>query len=216
MGREVILDNSIFELGKAFEMEAFANWVKIIKPTYYIVPDSLENTKETIKMFEQWKKKHSDIKGKKIGVVHGKNFKQLVECYKYMCDNTDIIAIGFNYSYYNKVGIGNTKYARWMHGRITFIEELIKKDIYNKNVPIHLLGTALPQEFEVYKNKNINIHSIDTSSPILHGMYGIRYKDNGLETKCTIKMADVFESKVSDECKDIIYYNIKKFKSFVR
>ena len=41
-GREVLLDNSIFELGTAFDSEKFAKYVEELKPTYYVVPDVLE------------------------------------------------------------------------------------------------------------------------------------------------------------------------------
>jgi len=42
-GREVLLDNSIFELGKSFDSVKFAEYVKELRPTYYIVPDVLED-----------------------------------------------------------------------------------------------------------------------------------------------------------------------------
>ena len=45
-GREVILDNSIFELEEAFEADKFAYWVDRIRPEWYIVPDALENSFE--------------------------------------------------------------------------------------------------------------------------------------------------------------------------
>jgi len=43
-GREVILDNSIFELEEAFDAVKFAKWVEVLKPTWYIVPDALEDS----------------------------------------------------------------------------------------------------------------------------------------------------------------------------
>ena len=46
-GREVILDNSIFELGSAFDMKKFAEWTAEIKPTWYIIPDALEDSLQT-------------------------------------------------------------------------------------------------------------------------------------------------------------------------
>ncbi len=42
-GREIILDNSIFELEEAFDAEKFDKWVKYLKPTCYIIPDALED-----------------------------------------------------------------------------------------------------------------------------------------------------------------------------
>ena len=48
LGREVMLDNSIFELGTAFDSEKFADYVRELKPTYYIIPDVLEECDATI------------------------------------------------------------------------------------------------------------------------------------------------------------------------
>ena len=51
-GREVILDNSIFELEEAFEADKFAYWVDRIRPEWYIVPDALENSLLTMSQME--------------------------------------------------------------------------------------------------------------------------------------------------------------------
>ena len=50
-GREIILDNSIFELEEAFDADRFAHWVKELRPDWYIVPDALENKK---RLFIRW------------------------------------------------------------------------------------------------------------------------------------------------------------------
>ena len=49
--REVLLDNSIFELGTAFEPKEYAKKVEWLNPTYYILPDVLENSIETPSSF---------------------------------------------------------------------------------------------------------------------------------------------------------------------
>ena len=46
IGRHVLLDNSIFELGEAFDMEKFCNWVIELEPTEYIIPDILDDADE--------------------------------------------------------------------------------------------------------------------------------------------------------------------------
>ena len=56
-GREVILDNSIFELEEAFDAVKFDKWVNEIKPTWYIVPDALEQSQKTVDQMEDWNNK---------------------------------------------------------------------------------------------------------------------------------------------------------------
>ena len=68
-GRHVLLDNSIFELGEAYDNESFAKWVEELKPTEYIVPDALENAGKTMQQMEDWNRSYRSLPGKKIGYV---------------------------------------------------------------------------------------------------------------------------------------------------
>ena len=97
-GREVILDNSIFELEEAFEAEKFAYWVKRMRPEWYIVPDALEDANLTMVQMERWNDKYGELPGKKIGVVQGQTYSQIVDCYKYLdyIAKVDMIAISFD------------------------------------------------------------------------------------------------------------------------
>ena len=52
-GREVILDNSIFELGTAFDSQDYLQKIKELNPTWYIIPDALEDCDQTLQNF--WK-----------------------------------------------------------------------------------------------------------------------------------------------------------------
>ena len=60
-GREIILDNSIFELEEAFDAERFAYWIKELEPTWYIVPDALEDAVKTVSQMREWNKKYPDL-----------------------------------------------------------------------------------------------------------------------------------------------------------
>ena len=51
LGREVLLDNSIFELGEAFDTKKFVKYVKELEPTYYVVPDVLEAVRCVISQY---------------------------------------------------------------------------------------------------------------------------------------------------------------------
>lgn len=213
-GREVILDNSIFELGVAFDSVKFASWVLKLKPTWYVVPDSLENTDETIEQFKNWKDTCSDLPGKKIGVVQGKTYAELVECYRFMSTEADMVAISFDYKYFELTGAGLNKEQKWSSGRPKFIRDLMMDGIYRPDKPIHLLGCGLPIEFMNYRTTKV-IHSIDTSNPVLHGMYGIKYGEYGLQKKHLVKMADVFETEVTPDNLAIVNHNVKKFREIV-
>ena len=55
--REVLLDNSAFELGDAMSNDALAEGVQDLNPTWFVVPDALNDTHKTISRFEKRKKK---------------------------------------------------------------------------------------------------------------------------------------------------------------
>lgn len=156
--RKVYLDNSIFELGSSFDSAKYLEWIDKLNPTYYIVPDVLEDAAGTInKLFEfnnilagnimpdthgakeemvdaeliandndgegcgeckepppgHSSNDHVNLKNfkpsKQIGVVQGRDWNELVECYQVMSKMTDMIAISFDYSYYLFTGRGDPK-----------------------------------------------------------------------------------------------------------
>jgi len=219
--REVLLDNSIFELGHAFDGEKFLAAVLDLKPNMFIVPDVLENNMATIESFNVWKTNIKQIKSefvtRAIGAVQGKTWQQLTECYKYMSENADMIAISFDFSYYEHTGEGHTQLERWCSGRQRFISQLIDSGIWNWNKPHHLLGCSLAKEFRYYIDRNIfNIVSCDTSNPIVAALHGLKYDaEYGLPTKPSTKLADLIDHQVTKDEMEIIDYNTKMFKKIL-
>ena len=212
-GREVILDNSIFELEEAFDAEKFAGWVRELRPTWYIVPDALEDTKKTLSQMADWNFKYNNLPGKKIGVVQGKTYEEIVDCYRYM-DNTaevDMIAISFDYSYYIESVPHPNKYVSWMLGRVKLLGDMVRDGIINEKKHHHLLGCSLPQEFSFYSQYPW-IYSLDTSNPVVHGIKGISYKTDGLWSKESQKLFELINYKVEDT--NPILNNIHKFRWF--
>lgn len=216
-GRHVILDNSIFELGEAFDTEKYSEWICRLMPSEYIIPDALEDMHKTIDNCEKW---FENIQGEQlygsIGVVQGKNLQELNECYAYMSERVDKIAISFDYSWYEEqYPVSKNKYHAWMRGRHKFLYDLEQSGRVNKDKPHHLLGCGLPQEFAVYQHIDW-IDTIDTSNPVAHGMHGIRYQRQalfdiwGLDEKHPTKMCDMINDSV-DNIADV-FYNMEKFR----
>ena len=218
-GREVLLDNSIFELGTAFDSTKFYNYIVDLQPSYYVVPDVLEDCNGTISSFKRWLVGHNlkPIKHiPKIGVIQGKTFEELVECYKFMSHYADYIAISFDYSYYQISALGGTKLERMRNGRVKLIEDLVREGVWNYNKPHHLLGCSLPNEFKQYTEKwiDLNIRSIDTSNPVVAGLHNIRYIDGvGLVDKLSIKLCDLIDYLPTSVNEDNVMYNIHQFRT---
>lgn len=216
-GRDVLLDNSIFELKKAFDADKFAKWIETLRPTFYIVPDCLEDSATTIDNFKKWVAEYDSLPGIKIGAVQGKTFQEIVDCYRFMADNADYIALSFDFSYYQITAPGRTKLERFANGRKKLIDELIDKKIWCHSKPHHLLGASLPTEFRHYTKNGIDsIRSLDTSNPVMHGIEGNRYAHNlGLTWKSSQLLADNIEKELTPMQKSLIKDNVDIFKNIV-
>jgi len=216
-GREVILDNSIFELEEAFEADRFALWVERLKPTWYIVPDALENAEKTMQQMAEWFKEYKKVPGKSIGVVQGKTYQEIKDCYRAIDELSpcDMIAISFDYSYYTRSVPHPNKYVSWMLGRVKLLGDLVSDGVINKDKPHHLLGCGLPQEFSFYKHADYNfIYSLDTSNPVVHGIKGITYSSDGLWSKESQKLHELIDYSLDNIDINLILNNIQKFRWF--
>jgi hypothetical protein len=212
--REVILDNSIFELGEAFDMKKFFEWNNMLRPTWYIIPDALEDSKRTIYNAYVWNQFHRPTaKGKSIAVVQGKTYEEIVECYQTLDEKLDVdmIAISFDYSLYEEMVPHPNKLMSWMLGRVALLGRLEKDNVVNKQKPHHLLGCALPQEGQFYRGYDW-IYSMDTSNPVVHTYKGIQYPTEGLQTKESQKLYELINTPGWIFDPSILDHNINTFR----
>ena len=234
-GREVILDNSIFELGTAFDAERYAYWIEKLKPTWYIVPDVLEDEQGTLDSFWKFKAKYAGkLPGKVIAVAQGRNIWSMLRCFERLHDDpyVDMVALSFDLSFYETEadriiqnndlevhpGWTNPKLNKWITGRAYLLDILLPmygtKRFYK---PIHLLGCALPIEGKGYTDLHQQIiYSTDTSNPVIAGYENVRYSQIGLVDKSKTKLFTIINEPVNDEQWEDIYYNIMSFKHIWR
>jgi hypothetical protein len=222
--RHVILDNSIYELGKTFDPDKYAEIVALLNPTEYIVPDAFDNAEETLELRHEWHKKYElHLESKPISVVHGHDYNSLKKCMKQLLTFNGRIAFNFADKVYNKIGdIKNNKDMSIAMGRCKVISMLDEDMLLPYSKKYHLLGCTLPQEY-VYANSFPYLKhffsSIDTSSPVVHGIKGIKYeiKDNvwGLDKKEDIKLNDLIDHQVTPQQLKAIMFNIDKFKKIL-
>lgn len=214
--REVILDNSIFELGVAFDSKKFAYWIEKLQPTYYIIPDVLENADRTVIQFENWIKNYRDLPGKKIGVVQGKDLDEIIYCYRVIEDDCDKIAISFDYSLYRRLFPHSNEIVSWSIGRVLMINKLLTMGVINVNKPHHLLGVASIEEYKFYKTPEYDfIESVDTSNPIVFGILNMKYTTKNQFLKPRTKLVDFLEIQLSKSQRELIFSNIQYFRKSI-
>lgn len=237
-GRRVIVDNSIFE-GKGLTLEEYLdillelqvilkNNQQPITNLEYIIPDVLESSTETVVNLLNWESLLEDRGisrtelGISIGVVQGKTLEEIVNCYLVLEPSVDKVAISFDYSLYHELTSNkylDQKLKAWCYGRPILLEFLLQKGIIKEAKPHHLLGCSLSREFGYYSSHSDKFHfidSIDTSNPVVSGLYGLKYPTCfGLDEKPSMKLCDMIDREVTEKEWELVKHNINSFSTLI-
>ena len=202
-GRYIIMDNSLHELGEAYNFDRLKFWVNELEPDEFIVPDVWMKCAETAAQAKYWLQFKYPKKTKLTAVIQGENKNQAYLCanllanlgYKKLC-------VSYGATWYNDFFPHTNADMGKALGRVRFVQGLLNlKEL--KDIKFHLLGCSIPQEFGWYDD-NSRIESIDTSNPVMAALDGIRYSSNGLNYKPKANMNDYF----GIDFKDVDYSNI--------
>jgi hypothetical protein len=210
-GRYTIMDNSLHELGKAYDSSRLMYWINELQPNEFIVPDVWENRTKSVVNARQWANIELPENVTKVAVVQGKSYEDAVISYKTYKDlGYKKIAFSYGASYYNEIYPHiNADLGKAM-GRLWVISSLYKNKIIAKNDRVHLLGTAMPFEFKFYNDYPF-IESIDTSNPIMAALEGTKYTD-GQHPKPKLNMNEVQTWPLEKIDVDLVYYNVILFR----
>lgn len=211
-GRYIVMDNSLHELGKAYDTDRLFHWIKEIEPDEFIVPDVWENYSESVRNAKLWSQIELPEGVTKVAVVQAKDKHEAVLCTQMYKDlGYKKIAYSYGASYYNDICPHPNKDFGKAIGRYMVINDLMKDGILSPKDRVHLLGTALPIEFGLYKNIEC-IESIDTSNPVMAGIENTFYSNFGLHIKPKANMNNFQDIEERDINIDLIKYNILKFR----
>ena len=212
-GRYVIMDNSLHELGEAYDYGRLKYWVNELKPNEFIVPDVWMDCSQTAAQAKYWKQFKYPKKTKLTAVIQGENKNQA-----YLCANLlvglgyDKLCVSYGATWYNDFFPHTNADMGKALGRVRFVQGLLKLDQL-KDIKFHLLGCSIPQEFGWYDNGfPSRIESIDTSNPIMAALDGTRYNSNGMNYKPDANMNMFFNIKFEDIKYEDIIYNTTKFR----
>ena len=212
-GRYIIMDNSLHELGEAYDTDRLLHWVNELQPDEFIVPDVWENRDKSVENAKEWSKIILPKNTTKVAVVQATTIHEASTCYQTYKDlGYKKIAFSYGASYYNDIVPHPNPDLGKALGRLSVISALYKTGIINQNDRIHLLGCAVPQEFGWYKGYNC-IESIDTSNPVMAALEGIRYDTAGLDKKPKANMNDYFYMLGQEVSWDLLTDNLNKFRT---
>ena len=212
MGRYIVMDNSLHELGEAYSTDRLLHWVNEIKPNEFIVPDVWEDKDESVRNARQWASIELPKETTKVAVVQAKSPHEAMLCTQIYKDlGYKKIAYSYGASYYNEVCPHPNKDLGKAIGRFIVLSSLYEQRILTKFDRVHLLGTASPIEFGMYKNIEC-IESIDTSNPIMAAIDETAYDERGLYKKPIANMNNFQNMNLEDLNQYLVYWNVKRFR----
>jgi len=211
-GRYIIMDNSLHELGEAYNSERLMHWVNEIEPDEFIVPDVWEDYAASIRNARSWSNVVVPTNTTKVAVVQAKSIYEAGLCVQTYRDlGYDKIAFSYGAEYYHEMCPHPNKDLGKAIGRYIVISQLYNNKTLLPNDRVHLLGTASPIEFGMYKNIKC-IESIDTSNPIMAGIEGIPYTKMGLDSKPTANMNNFQDKPITEDQMKFIEHNVINFR----
>jgi len=187
--REVILDNSVNELGEPIGLERMDEVVAKLNPTYIVPPDYLNNVEATLAILddaiELWGKSRI------LPVLQGTSIEEVTECGEILKDyyGFDIVSIPYDVmlAHRSKLPESDPEKASLTElalGRLAVVSALVDEGIlFNR---YHLLGMNTLGEFEFYKEQSYwkvqtgwgmfsPTLSIDTGAPITNAVWNRKF-----------------------------------------
>jgi hypothetical protein len=210
--RYIIMDNSLHELGHAYDSARLMHWINELRPNEFIVPDVWQNRDASVVNARKWSQIELPKGVTKVAVVQAQTIHEAATCYQTYRDlGYEKIAFSYGASYYNDVVPHPNLDLGKALGRLSVISALYKTKVIHDNDRVHLLGCSVPQEFGWYRGFKF-IESIDTSNPVMAALEGIRYSNAGLDAKPKANMNDYFYMLSDQVDYDILTNNIYKFR----
>ena len=153
MGRYIVMDNSLHELGVAYDKGRLLHWIYELEPNEFIIPDVWEDKNASCRNAKEWVSISLPKNVLKVAVVQAKSIHEAHLCTQAYKDlGYKKIAYSYGASYYNDLCPHPNKDFGKAVGRFMVIKELYEVGMLSKYSRIHLLGTAWPAEFGMYKN----------------------------------------------------------------
>lgn len=214
-GRYIIMDNSLHELGTAYNTERLMYWVNELQPNEFIIPDVWEDKIKSIQNARSWATIKLPENVTKVAVVQAKSINEAIECTQIYFDlGYKKIAYSYGASYYNDVCPHPNKDLGKALGRLQVISKLYDIKVLQPTDRVHLLGCASPFEFSLYKNIEC-IESIDTSNPVMATIDKIKYNSSLTISKPKSNINDCSNIDIQNIDIELLKYNIEKFRSFL-
>ena len=135
------MDNSLHELGEAYDTKRLLHWVNELKPNEFIVPDVWENCNASVRNAKTWSTIELPKGVEKVAVVQGKSYIEFATGYqRYKWLGYQKIAFSYGASWFQETFQHPNPYVAKMMGRLKTINNLYKNNIIGDYDRVHLLA----------------------------------------------------------------------------
>ena len=215
-GRYIVLDNSLHELGEAYNDSGLLYWVDKLKPNEFIIPDVWQDCNKSIVNARKWAQIKLPEEVTKVAVVQAKGVREAITCYQTYKDlGYKKIAFSYGANYYLDHSSHPNKNLAKALGRVEIVSRLYSSRVISPTDKVHLLGCQVPQEFSWYLDMPF-IETIDTSNPIMATIDNMPYSHIGLTEKPKANMNDHFYMAAEDMDFDLLMWNLDKFRELLK
>jgi hypothetical protein len=215
-GVEIYMDNSLHELGHSMDADVLLKWIDILEPSNFFIPDVWEDCTASMVNAKYWSKIQLPKNTTKVAVVQAKSINEAIRCTQTYIDlGYEKIAYSYGASYYNDIYPHINKDLGKALGRLKMISTLYSNGVLLPTSRVHLLGTACPIEFSLYKGIKC-IESVDTSNPIMAAVDGIKYNNLGTHSKPKSNMNSCSNIDYKDINMELLNHNVKTFKNIIK
>lgn len=214
-----ILDNGAFELRQPLSTRDIIEAAELIGADEVVAPDMFDDGEKSYDLTKSFgtsvrvlshPKEHNF---KIMGVPHGKDFIEWLECFRKLYDNAHIDVIGIGYQ--------SCRVFRhmWPHEKsLSLIRSNLVHTLSSRftHKPIHLLGGGSnPIEILQYEGMS-NVRSIDTCFPFLCGQNGIWFSETTGAERPAQATLDLTVDKLSDYQLEVVNANINVMKRWIQ
>jgi len=212
-GIEIYLDNSLHELGYAMDDATLIKWMNILEPSTFFIPDAWEDYDTSVVNARRWSFISVPEATTKCAVIQAKSLHEAMLCVQAYRDlGYKKFAFSYGASYYNELCPAlNPDFGKAI-GRFIAISRIYEEGMLLRSDRVHLLGTAWPAEFSLYKDMPF-IESLDTSNPVMAALDGTVYDESGVYRKPKANMNNYQDTPLNFINIHLVEYNVMKFRS---
>lgn len=195
--REVVLDNSVNELGEPLSLERMDLVAKELCPTYIVPPDYLNDLSKTLSILDDAISLWGQTKI--MPVIQGESIEEVVECGQILRNKYGFSTVAIPYdvmlAHRSKLPSSDPDRASLSEladTRVKAVTSLTEAEVKFRRY--HLLGMNTLEEFPRYRNPEVwtgggawggvrPIVTVDTGAPFTNAVYSRRFKKEALVPK---------------------------------